>query len=149
MIHSKSFSIHRIVFNILFLVFTIGAVEPTFAEHVDSGVPGMIFEHNVAVTMTDGVQLRVNIYRPEKPGHYPVLMSMGPYGKDSCRDSRLEFWPSSLDRHTPGLSIFGWKCLAFCLAKRRRPRSPSSLSGRRAPSGPAGGDKITLKIKDF
>ena len=87
MIRRKSFSIHRFVFYILFLAVIVGAVEPTLAEHVDSGVPGMIFEHNVAVTMTDGVQLRVNIYRPEKPGHYPVLMSMGPYGKDSRMDS--------------------------------------------------------------
>jgi len=34
-------------------------------------------------TMTDGIQLRINIYRPDKPGRYPVLMLMGPYGKDT------------------------------------------------------------------
>ena len=57
--------------------------QPSLAERVDSGVPGMIFDHNVPVTMTDGVKLRVNIYRPEKSGRYPVLMLMGPYGKDT------------------------------------------------------------------
>lgn len=56
---------------------------PSFADPVDSGVPGMVFEHNVPVTMTDGVQLRANVYRPDKPGRYPVIMLMGPYGKDT------------------------------------------------------------------
>ena len=87
MSYRKSFFINRIVLSILSLVFIFRSVEPTLAERVDSGVPGMIFEHNVPVTMTDGVALRVNIYRPEKPGRYPVLMSMGPYGKDSRMDS--------------------------------------------------------------
>jgi predicted acyl esterase len=62
---------------------SLAIAQPSLAEQVNSGVPGMIFEHDVPVTMTDGVQLRVNIYRPEKPGRYPVLMLMGPYGKDT------------------------------------------------------------------
>ncbi|MFP3735412.1 hypothetical protein SB860_11165 [Burkholderia sp. SIMBA_019] len=41
----------------------------------------MLFDHDVPVTMTDGLKLRVNIYRPEKAGHYPVLMLMGHTGK--------------------------------------------------------------------
>jgi predicted acyl esterase len=87
MSHRKNFFVNRILSSILSLAFIFGSVEPTLAERVDSGVPGMIFEQNVSVTMTDGVALRVNIYRPENPGHYPVLMSMGPYGKDSRMDS--------------------------------------------------------------
>jgi putative CocE/NonD family hydrolase len=53
------------------------------AEDVPSGVPGMIFERDVAVTMSDGLQLRANVYRPEKEGRYPVVMLHGPYGKDT------------------------------------------------------------------
>lgn len=53
------------------------------AETLPSGVPGMIFEHNVGVTMSDGNVLRVNIYRPEREGRYPIIMLMGPYGKDT------------------------------------------------------------------
>jgi predicted acyl esterase len=67
----------------LVLTLSIAFAQPGLAERVDSGVPGMIFDHNVPVTMTDGLPLRVNIYRPEKPGRYPVLMLMGPYGKDT------------------------------------------------------------------
>ncbi|MCX2561208.1 CocE/NonD family hydrolase [Acetobacter farinalis] len=68
---------------VLSLALSIGFAGSGLAEPVKSGVPGMIFDHDVPVTMTDGVQLRANIYRPEKPGRYPVLMLMGPYGKDT------------------------------------------------------------------
>ncbi len=67
----------------LALTLSIAFAQPSLAERVDSGVPGMIFDHDVPVTMTDGMQLRVNIYRPEKAGRYTVLMLMGPYGKDT------------------------------------------------------------------
>ena len=52
-------------FALAILVIVFALARPSFAERIDSGVPGMIFEHNVSVTMTDGVELRVNIYRPD------------------------------------------------------------------------------------
>lgn len=42
----------------------------------------MRVELNVGVPMRDGAILRANVYRPEAPGKYPVLMTFGPYGKD-------------------------------------------------------------------
>jgi putative CocE/NonD family hydrolase len=39
-------------------------------------------EHNVAVPMRDGVILRADVYRPDEPGPYPVLVFRTPYGKD-------------------------------------------------------------------
>ena len=62
---------------------TLATATSAAAQIVDSGVPGMVFEHNVAIPMTDGVQLKGNLYRPEAPGRYPVIMLMGPYGKDT------------------------------------------------------------------
>jgi len=60
------------------------ATTPTIAaEPAKTQVPGMIIEHNVAVTMSDGLALRVNIYRPDRPGRFPVVMLHGPYGKDT------------------------------------------------------------------
>lgn len=56
---------------------------PASAERVETGVPGMIFERNVQVTMSDGLKLRVNIYRPDRQGRFPVVMLQGPYGKDT------------------------------------------------------------------
>lgn len=67
----------------LALTLAIAAAQPSVATPVASGVPGMVFDHDVPVSMTDGIQLRLNIYRPGKPGRYPVLMLMGPYGKDT------------------------------------------------------------------
>jgi predicted acyl esterase len=43
---------------------------------------GVRFEHDVDVTMRDGVRLRVNVFRPERPGRFPVILSAHPYGKD-------------------------------------------------------------------
>lgn len=49
-----------------------------------SGAPSeaIIYEQDVAILMDDGLVLRANVYRPSKPGRYPVVMSMGIYGKD-------------------------------------------------------------------
>jgi predicted acyl esterase len=45
---------------------------------------GIIVAKNVAVPMSDGVTLRVNVFRPDHPA--PVVMSMTPYGKDNTPD---------------------------------------------------------------
>ena len=36
---------------------------------------GMICDYDVAVQMRDGVKIRVDIFRPEKEGRYPVLIA--------------------------------------------------------------------------
>lgn len=42
----------------------------------------IIVENDVPVETRNGDRVFVNIYRPDKPGRFPVLISMGPYGKD-------------------------------------------------------------------
>lgn len=42
---------------------------------------GMTVEWDVDITMDDGLMLKADIYRPLKPGNYPVILSYGPYGK--------------------------------------------------------------------
>jgi uncharacterized protein len=42
----------------------------------------MIIEKDVPIPVSDGLQLRANVYRPDAPGKFPILMSMGIYGKD-------------------------------------------------------------------
>ena len=34
------------------------------------------------VPMRDGVKLATDVFRPDAPGRYPVLVTRGPYGKD-------------------------------------------------------------------
>ena len=65
------------------LALSLTCATPVLAHVVPSTVPNMILDHDVPVTMNNGLLLRVNIYRPKTPGHYPVLMLMGPYGKDT------------------------------------------------------------------
>ena len=43
----------------------------------------MLFEQNVAVPLPDGATVFANVFRPKVPGHYPVIMAQGPYGKDA------------------------------------------------------------------
>lgn len=42
---------------------------------------GMIVEWDVPIVMDDGLILRADVYRPNKPGKHAVLMTHGPYGK--------------------------------------------------------------------
>jgi predicted acyl esterase len=42
----------------------------------------LLIEKDVTVTMPDGVRLACNVYRPNKPGRFPVILGMTPYGKD-------------------------------------------------------------------
>ena len=51
------------------------------------------FEKDTPISMRDGLKLAANIYRPDKPGRYPVIMAFTGFGKDG-------FWA---ERH------FGWQ----------------------------------------
>ncbi len=42
----------------------------------------LIYEKDVEIPVRDGAVLRANVYRPTDAGRYPVIMTLGPYGKD-------------------------------------------------------------------
>src|ERR1035441_4557697 len=42
---------------------------------------GMRIDWDVPIPMEDGVVLRADIFRPLDDGHYPVIMTLGPYAK--------------------------------------------------------------------
>lgn len=42
---------------------------------------GMNIDWDVPIKMDDGLILRADVFRPEKPGKYPVILSYGPYAK--------------------------------------------------------------------
>ena len=67
----------------------------------------MIVEKNVVVPVNDGHGLRANIYRPAGEGRFPVLMSMGIYGKDvHFADGYKPQW-EKLKTLNPGLARDG------------------------------------------
>jgi predicted acyl esterase len=39
----------------------------------------------VPITMPDGTVLSANIYRPDRPGRYPVLLFQNPYGSNGAQ----------------------------------------------------------------
>ncbi|HTO11469.1 MAG TPA: CocE/NonD family hydrolase, partial [Candidatus Binatia bacterium] len=41
----------------------------------------MRIEWDVPITVDDGLVLRADVFRPERAGRYPVILSYGPYGK--------------------------------------------------------------------
>ncbi len=41
----------------------------------------MIIEYDVAIPMRDGVTIYGDVFRPDRPGHFPPLIQWGPYGK--------------------------------------------------------------------
>jgi predicted acyl esterase len=53
-------------------------LQPAFAD-----TSGMVYEHNVPITMRDGTVLVANVFRPDGPGPYPVIMLSGIYDKDA------------------------------------------------------------------
>ncbi|GAA5875152.1 hypothetical protein JCM8547_005537 [Rhodosporidiobolus lusitaniae] len=42
----------------------------------------LVFDKNVDIPLKDGGLCRANVYLPLEEGRYPVIMTMGPYGKD-------------------------------------------------------------------
>src|SRR4051812_13867145 len=42
----------------------------------------MRVDKDVPIAMADGVVLRADVFRPEREGHWPVILSHGPYAKD-------------------------------------------------------------------
>ena len=48
----------------------------------------VVRERNVMVPMRDGIRLATDVYRPDAPGRFPVLVTRGPYGKDTYADNQ-------------------------------------------------------------
>lgn len=66
-----------------------------------------VFERDVALAMSDGTVLRANVFRPARPGRYPVVMAMGAYGKDVHFEDAFHPQWQVLKRLYPGLDCDG------------------------------------------
>lgn len=71
------------------LILAAAAVLGAAHSRADEARYPVKFEGNVAVVMRDGVTLRADIYRPDSPGKFPVLLERTPYNKYSNIDSGL------------------------------------------------------------
>ena len=77
------------------LRYAVGRLRGILSPPVEITPPrsGVRFERDVGVAARDGTTLRVNVFRPDSGGLYPVILCGHPYGKD-----RL-----------PGRGIFGYR----------------------------------------
>ncbi len=74
----------------------------------------MMVEKDIAVPMRDGAVLRANVFRPDAPGKFPVLMTLGPYGKDVHLSQFMpEAWEALKRRHPEILEASSCKYLVF------------------------------------
>jgi uncharacterized protein len=74
----------------------------------------MVLDKDVAVTMRDGAVLRANVFRPDQGGRFPVLMTLGPYGKDVHLSQFMpEAWEALRRRHPEILKASSCKYLVF------------------------------------
>jgi hypothetical protein len=61
---------------------------------------GMAIDWDVPVTMDDGLVLRADVFRPVKPGLYPVILSYGPYAKSlAFQDGYPSAWERMATKH--------------------------------------------------
>ena len=60
----------------------------------------MIIDWDVAIAMEDGLVLRADVFRPQAPGRYPVLLSYGPYAKGlAFQDGYPSAWQKMISAH--------------------------------------------------
>ena len=50
---------------------------------------GMRIDWDVPIQMEDGTVLRADVYRPNKKGKFPVIMTYGPYAKGLAWQDKL------------------------------------------------------------
>ncbi len=61
---------------------------------------GMRIDWDVPIEMDDGLVLRADIFRPVKDGHYPVILSYGPYAKGlAFQDGYPSAWERMATKH--------------------------------------------------
>jgi predicted acyl esterase len=79
-----------------------------------TGKHRMVLDKDIAVPMRDGALLRANVFRPDAPGKFPVLMTLGPYGKDVHLSQFMpEAWEALKRRHPEILEASSCKYLVF------------------------------------
>jgi uncharacterized protein len=72
----------------------VGKKVPPPPDHVEVREHGLHIERNVAVRMRDGIDILIDIYRPEHaPEPVPILLGWSPYGKHNT-SARLP-WPAA------------------------------------------------------
>src|SRR5271163_4040039 len=69
-------------------------------QHRSETRDGMRIDWDVPITMDDGLTLRADVFRPIAEGHYPVILSYGPYAKGlAFQDGYPSAWQRMAEKH--------------------------------------------------
>src|SRR4051794_9497203 len=61
---------------------------------------GMTVDWDVPIPMDDGLVLRADVFRPVKPGKYPVILTYGPYAKGlAFQEGYVTAWKTMATKH--------------------------------------------------
>jgi predicted acyl esterase len=61
---------------------------------------GMHIDWDVQIEMDDGLVLRADVFRPRKPGRYPVILTYGPYAKGlAFQNGYPSAWQRMVEKH--------------------------------------------------
>ncbi len=82
-------SIHLLKGIILFISFAL--LYPVSSQSTTEPAYKIIIELEVKVPMRDGVRLSTNIFRPDDPGKFPVLLMRTPYGNGGANNTEASF----------------------------------------------------------
>ncbi len=63
-----------------------------YGQQKDGGEYGVVEEMDVKVPMRDGIRLSTNIYRPDAPGRFPVILIRSPYGNGGAGNREGHFF---------------------------------------------------------
>lgn len=74
------FKTQLLLWSILCLLSCKNKETPTPGTHQEYTLK---IDQDISISMRDGIMLSANIYRPDAPGKFPVIVSLGPYGKDN------------------------------------------------------------------
>lgn len=79
---------YQILIAVLFLA-ALGLFVTPAQEQAAAPSPAIKIDLGVRVPMRDGISLSANVFRPDKPGKFPVIILRTPYGKNSPSQFRF------------------------------------------------------------
>lgn len=77
--------------SILIIVFAVITYCVAQSQSVSQPEYQVIEEIDIKVAMRDGIRLSTNIYRPDAPGKFPVILTRSPYGNGGNGNKRAAY----------------------------------------------------------
>jgi len=108
---------------------------------------GMRIDWDVLIEMDDGLVLRADVYRPEREGRFPVILSYGPYAKGlAFQEGYPSAWQRMVAEH-PDVAYGSRTGKSSTQRSGSRTDTPACASIPAAPGARPGTSTISLHAK--